>query len=220
MGGSDQWGNITMGTELVRKVTGRSAAGLTSPLLLRADGQKFGKSEAGNDRVWLDATLTSPFALHQFLLNADDATTPGLLRFFTFLDHDTIEELDAATLRVPQERRAQRAAANEIVALVHGRDAAIAAERAGEALFGESIADLDEATLLEVVADAGRQLGKVVLGVVARHDDAADAGRDRPQDQFDLGLGRDHARFVLQPVARPDLDDLDVRQHTVPLLTA
>ena len=154
LGGSDQWGNITMGTELVRKVTGRSAAGLTSPLLLRADGQKFGKSEAGNDRVWLDATLTSPFALHQFLLNADDATTPGLLRFFTFLDHDTIEELDAATLRVPQERRAQRAAANEIVALVHGRDAAIAAERAGEALFGESIADLDEATLLEVVADA------------------------------------------------------------------
>jgi len=154
LGGSDQWGNITMGTELVRKVTGHPAHGLTSPLLLRADGQKFGKSEGGNDRVWLDASLTSPYALHQFLLNADDATTPALLRFFTFLDHSTILELDEATLVKPQERRAQRALANAVVALVHGEDAARNAERAGEALFSETIAELDEATLLQTVADA------------------------------------------------------------------
>ncbi len=154
LGGSDQWGNITMGTELVRKVTGSSVAGITSPLLLRADGQKFGKSEGGNDRVWLDATMTSPFVLHQFLLNADDDTTPGLLRFFTFLDHETILELDEATRTAPQERRAQRAVANDVVALVHGEEAARLAERAGEALFAESIAELDEATLLQVVADA------------------------------------------------------------------
>ena len=153
LGGSDQWGNITMGTELIRKSTGRTAAGLTSPLLLRADGQKFGKSEAGAN-IWLDASLTSPFEMHQFLLNADDATTPALLRFFTFLDHDTINGLDEATKSAPQERRAQRALANAVVALVHGEDAATSAERAGEALFQPSIAQLDEATLLTVVADA------------------------------------------------------------------
>jgi tyrosyl-tRNA synthetase len=154
LGGSDQWGNITVGTELVRKATGHSADGITTPLLLRADGQKFGKSESGNENVWLDASMTSPFALHQFLLNSDDESTPGLLRYFTFLDHATILELDEATRTAPQERRAQRAAANAIVTLVHGEDAAANAERAGEALFAESIADLDEATLLQIVADA------------------------------------------------------------------
>ena len=154
LGGSDQWGNITMGTELVRKVTGQSAAGLTSPLLLRPDGRKYGKSEGGNDRVWLDPTMTSPFALHQFLLNSEDEMTPTLLRFFTFLDHDTISDLDESLRRDPQARRAQRALANAVVAMVHGDDAALRSERAGEALFNESIAELDEATLLEVVADA------------------------------------------------------------------
>jgi tyrosyl-tRNA synthetase len=154
LGGSDQWGNITVGTELVRKATGHSADGVTTPLLLRADGQKFGKSEGGNENVWLDATMTSPFALHQFLLNADDVAAPAMLRYFTFLDHETIRELDEATRSVPQERRAQRAAANAIVTMVHGADVAARAERAGEALFAESIAELDEATLLQVVADA------------------------------------------------------------------
>ena len=153
LGGSDQWGNITMGTELIRKATGRTAAGLTSPLLLRGDGTKFGKSESGGN-IWLDASMTSPFEMHQFLLNSDDAMTPILVRFFTFLDHDTIRELDAATLSSPQERRAQRALANAVVELVHGEDAARRAERAGEALFQPSIAELDEATLLTVVADA------------------------------------------------------------------
>ncbi|HEV3268079.1 MAG TPA: tyrosine--tRNA ligase [Acidimicrobiales bacterium] len=153
LGGSDQWGNITMGTELVRKATGASAAGLTSPLLLRPDGTKFGKSEGG-EQVWLDAARTSPFKMHQFLLNSDDEVASALLRFFTFLDHETILGLDEATASVPKERRAQRALANEVVAMVHGDDAAKKAERAGEALFTETIADLDEATLLEVVADA------------------------------------------------------------------
>ncbi|HUX03593.1 MAG TPA: tyrosine--tRNA ligase [Acidimicrobiales bacterium] len=154
LGGSDQWGNITMGTELVRKVTGATAFGLTVPLLLRADGQKFGKSDKGNERVWLDAALTTPFAMHQFLLNSDDVVTPQLLRFFTFLSHEEIRELDDAIKHSPQERRAQRALANEIVTMVHGADAARSAERAGEALFSDAIADLDERTLLEIVADA------------------------------------------------------------------
>jgi tyrosyl-tRNA synthetase len=154
LGGSDQWGNITIGTELVRKITGSVVAGLTSPLLLRADGQKFGKSEGGNERVWLDGSMTSPYALHQYLLNSDDETTPALLRFFTFLDHATILELDESVRVAPQERRAQRALANAVVSLVHGETASLNAERAGEALFSEAIAGLDEATLLQVVADA------------------------------------------------------------------
>jgi tyrosyl-tRNA synthetase len=154
LGGSDQWGNITMGTELIRKVTGAAAAGITSPLLLRADGQKFGKSEVGNEHVWLDASMTSPFKLHQYLLNVEDALTGQMLRFFTFLDHETIVQLDGATASAPQERRAQRALANAVVALVHGDTAARSAERAGESLFSEEIINLDEATLLQVVADA------------------------------------------------------------------
>ena len=154
LGGSDQWGNITMGAELVRKVTSKNVAGLTSPLLLRADGQKFGKSEGGNERVWLDASLTSPFAFHQYLLNSEDEMMPALLRFFTFLDHDVILELDEATRTAPQERRAQRALANAVVSFVHGDEAARNAEKAGEALFSEEITALDEATLLQVVADA------------------------------------------------------------------
>jgi tyrosyl-tRNA synthetase len=154
LGGSDQWGNITMGIELVRKVAGASAYGLTSPLLLRGDGKKFGKTEGGNERVWLDATMTSPFALHQYLLNSDDDSTPQMLRFFTFLDHERILELDEALKTAPQERQAQRALANAVVALVHGEAAALSAEKAGEALFSEAIADLDETTLLQVVADA------------------------------------------------------------------
>lgn len=153
LGGSDQWGNITAGCELVRKVAGGLASGLTSPLLLRSNGQKFGKSEGG-EQIWLDASRTSPFRMHQFLLNSDDDLTPSLLRFFTFLDHETILELDESIVSAPQERRAQRALANAVVALVHGEDAAQKADRAGEALFGESIAALDEATLLDVVADA------------------------------------------------------------------
>ena len=154
VGGSDQWGNITMGAELVRKVAGATAYGLTLPLLLRADGRKFGKSESGNESVWLDSARTTPFAMHQFLLNSDDVVTPQLLRYYTFLSHEEISELDGAIASAPQERRAQRVLANHVVAMVHGDAAAQSAERAGRALFGDEIRSLDEATLLEIVADA------------------------------------------------------------------
>jgi len=154
LGGSDQWGNITAGAELVRKVTRQSVHAVTSPLLLRPDGRKFGKSESGNEHVWLDATMTSPYTLYQFLLNSEDATMPALLRFYTFLSHDEISELDASVRDAPQERRAQRALADAVVTMVHGEAAAQAAQRAGEALFSEHIAQLDEATLLDVMSDA------------------------------------------------------------------
>jgi tyrosyl-tRNA synthetase len=153
MGGSDQWGNITMGTELVRKQTGETAYGITSPLLLRADGTKFGKSEGG-EQIWLDPARTSPFKMYQFLLNSDDVIVPQLLRFFTFLGHDEILSLDEATSSRPEERQAQRALAAAVVTLVHGEEAAAKAQRASEALFSTSIAELDEATLLDVLEDA------------------------------------------------------------------
>ncbi len=153
LGGSDQWGNITLGAEIVRKMTGHAAYGLTSPLILRADGTKFGKTASG-DNVWLDAARTSPFAMHQFFLNCDDVVTGTLLRFVTFVDHDTLAELDEATESHPERRTAQRRLADEVVTLVHGADAAARARRAGEALFSEAIAELDESTLLEAVADA------------------------------------------------------------------
>ncbi|HEV2427288.1 MAG TPA: tyrosine--tRNA ligase, partial [Acidimicrobiales bacterium] len=154
LGGSDQWGNITAGAEFVRRVTRSTADGMTSPLLLRADGRKFGKSEGGNENVWLDPAMTSPFRMYQFLLNSDDEITPKLLRWFTFLTHDEIDELDAATRDAPEQRRAQRALALDVVARLHGDAAAAGAERASDALFSEAIAALDESTLLEAVADA------------------------------------------------------------------
>jgi len=154
IGGSDQWGNIVGGAELIRRVTGSVAYGLTSPLLVDSSGTKYGKTTTGDQNLWLDASLTPPFALHQFLLNAEDEMTPTLIRFFTFLSHEEILELDEATRTAPQQRRAQRVLANEVVAMVHGADAARASERAGEALFSPLISELDEATLLQVVADA------------------------------------------------------------------
>ncbi len=168
LGGSDQWGNITFGTELVRKVTGHSAAGLTSPLLLRPDGRKFGKSEGGNERVWLDAERTSPYALYQFLLNVDDVMVPTMLRFYTFLDHERIVELDDLTATSPQRREGQRALARAVVELVHGVDAVVGAERASEALFSVAIRELDEALLLQATADAPSStmsLGELDAGV-------------------------------------------------------
>jgi tyrosyl-tRNA synthetase len=154
LGGSDQWGNIISGVDLVRKSTGGDVDGLTSPLLLRPDGQKFGKTEGGNQSVWLSAELTRPYSLFQFLLNQEDAMVEQLLKFFTFLDHGAIDELVAATVTAPRERRAQRALATAVVSLVHGDAAAAASDRAGRALFSEDIAGLDEQSLLDVTADA------------------------------------------------------------------
>lgn len=152
VGGSDQWGNITMGVELVRKVAGAEVHGLTTPLVTKADGTKFGKTESG--AVWLDPAMTSPYRLYQFLLQSEDAVVGRYLRSFTFLDHDAILALDAETAVRPQRREAQRALAREVVALVHGAMEAARAERASAALFGEDLATLDERTLLEVVDDA------------------------------------------------------------------
>jgi tyrosyl-tRNA synthetase len=152
LGGSDQWGNITMGVELIRKARGETAFAMTSPLITKADGTKFGKSESG--ALFLDARRTSPYALYQFFLRTEDALVGDYLRYFTFLEHDEILSLDEATNKQPAERTAQRVLAREVVTLVHGADETRRVERASEVLFSEDIASLDEQTLLEVFADA------------------------------------------------------------------
>jgi tyrosyl-tRNA synthetase len=152
IGGSDQWGNITMGIELIRKVRQREAFGLTTPLVLKADGTKFGKTESG--AVWLDAARTSPYQLYQFFLRSEDGMVGPYLRYFTFLSHDEIGALDAATAEHPERREAHRVLARQVCTLVHGADETARAEHAAAALFGGELADLDERTLLDVFADA------------------------------------------------------------------
>jgi len=152
VGGSDQWGNITMGVELIRKVARSEAFGLTTPLVTRDDGTKFGKTESGT--VWLDAGRTSPYRLYQFFLQSSDAVVGDYLRYFTFLTLTEITALDAETAARPERRAAQRALARAVCSMVHGADETGRAERASAALFGEEIAAVDEQTLLEVFDDA------------------------------------------------------------------
>ncbi len=152
IGGSDQWGNITMGVDLVRRTRQAEVYGLTSPLVVKADGTKFGKTEAGT--VWLDASRTSPYQLYQFFLRSDDTVVGTYLRYFTFLDADELLALDEATSARPERREAARALARAVCALVHGEGEAARAERAAEALYTGVLAELDERSLLEVLAEA------------------------------------------------------------------
>jgi len=145
-GGSDQWGNLTSGIDLIRKAEGESAHAIGTPLITNSDGTKFGKSE-GN-AVWLDPTLTSPYAFYQFWLNTDDADVINRLKVFTFLSRADIEELEGAVATEPFKRLAQRTLAVSVTSLVHGRAATDAAIQAAHALFGQGeLSDLDEATL-------------------------------------------------------------------------
>jgi tyrosyl-tRNA synthetase len=145
-GGSDQWGNLTSGTDLIRKVEGASAHILATPLITNSDGKKFGKSE-GN-AIWLDEDLTSPYAFYQFWLNVEDADVVDRLKVFTFLTRAQIDELAAQTADAPHLRAAQKRLAFEVTALVHSPEAAQAAVDASAALFGQGdLEALDAATL-------------------------------------------------------------------------
>ncbi|MEO0049376.1 MAG: hypothetical protein RL556_708 [Actinomycetota bacterium] len=151
-GGSDQWGNLTSGTDLIHRATGESAHVLASPLITNSDGKKFGKSE-GN-AVWLDAELTSPYAFYQFWLNVEDADVVDRLKVFTFLSKAEIDELADQTLTAPYLRAAQKRLAYEVTALVHSVDAAEAAIAASAALFGQGeLEELDEATLQAALSE-------------------------------------------------------------------
>ena len=154
-GGSDQWGNITAGVDLVRKADGAGVHALATPLVTKADGTKFGKTETGT--VWLDPSLTSPYAFYQFWLGAEDAMVATYLRLFTFLDRGQVEALEAATRERPAARQAQRALAREVTTLVHGAAAADAVEAASAALFGRgALADLPPGVLAQAVSELPR----------------------------------------------------------------
>jgi tyrosyl-tRNA synthetase len=150
-GGSDQWGNITMGLDLVRKAKHEEVHAFTWPLLVRSDGKKYGKSVDG--AVWLDRDMTSPFALYQWFFRAPDADVPDMLRKFTFLSQEEMSELDKLIVEHPERRAAQRALAAAVCTYVHGADETSRAERASAALYTEDIASLDEALLADVVRD-------------------------------------------------------------------
>jgi tyrosyl-tRNA synthetase len=151
MGATDQWGNITAGIELVRKLRGKKVHGLVMPLLTTSSGVKFGKTEAG--AVWLDPERTLPFRFYQFWLNTEDASVIQYLKYFTYLDWDTIADLERATEAAPERREAQRVLAGEVTRLVHGDDSTRRAERASSVMFTEAITSLSAADLLEVFDD-------------------------------------------------------------------
>ncbi|MCC3295532.1 tyrosine--tRNA ligase [Arthrobacter sp. zg-Y411] len=151
-GGSDQWGNLTSGTELVRKVEGKTVHALGTPLVTNSDGTKFGKSE-GN-AVWLDGDMTSPYAMYQFWLNTTDADVVDRLKVFTFMSRQRIEELERAVAEAPHKREAQRALAFDVTSLIHGVEATEKVIAASAALFGQGeVKDLDEATLKAATAE-------------------------------------------------------------------
>ncbi len=152
MGGSDQWGNITAGMDLIRKLRGARAFGLVSPLVTTSAGVKFGKTEAGT--IWLDPAMTSPFRFYQFWLNTDDRDAVRYLKFFTFLDRDEIEALARATAEHPERREAQRTLARAVTSLVHGEAHVHRAERAAQVLFAEDIAGASVDDVLMVFEDA------------------------------------------------------------------
>lgn len=177
MGGSDQWGNITTGTELIRRIEGGEAFALTCPLITKADGGKFGKTESGN--VWLDANRTSPYQFYQFWLNTSDEDAVKYIKIFTLLKREEVEALIEEHAKAPHERLLQKRLAEEITVMVHGRDAFDFAVEASQILFGkgttETLRKMDDTTLLSVfdgvpvfeVSKQALELGVPVLDLLS-----------------------------------------------------
>ncbi|HKJ41451.1 MAG TPA: tyrosine--tRNA ligase [Sunxiuqinia sp.] len=167
MGGSDQWGNITTGTELIRRKDGRDAFALTIPLIKKADGSKFGKTESGN--VWLDSKYTSPYKFYQFWLNTSDDDAEQYIRIFTLLEQDEIDALIAEHREAPHTRLLQKKLAEEVTVMVHSREDFDMAVEASQILFGrgtaENLKKLDEQTFLSVFEGVPQfQVNKAQLG--------------------------------------------------------
>jgi tyrosyl-tRNA synthetase len=158
LGGSDQWGNITAGIELIRRVRGHAAYGITLPLVTKTDGSKFGKTES--DTVWLDGRKTSPYEMYQFWLNTVDDDVVSYLKFFTFLEPEEIDDLQTATHNSPDRREAQRVLARHVTALVHGEGAMAEAETISGALFSGDVESLTEPQLVQ----ASRAMPTTTLG--------------------------------------------------------
>jgi tyrosyl-tRNA synthetase len=152
LGGSDQWGNLVSGVDLIRRVTGSTAHALATPLIAKPDGRKYGKTEGG--AIWLSPELMSPYAFYQFWINRSDAEVPGLLRVFTFRTAEEIEALEQQTRDKPAARAGQHVLAEDVTTLVHGAQECAKAVAASRALFGQGeLADLDERTLADALAE-------------------------------------------------------------------
>lgn len=150
-GGSDQWGNITTGVELIRRTRDQAAYALVYPLITKADGSKFGKTKSGS--IWLSAQRTSPYRFYQFWLNTDDRDVINYLKYFTWLNQDEIKELEAAVADHPEQRQAQRALAQAVTRMLHDESGLKRAEMASQVLFGGEITGLTAAEIAEVFAD-------------------------------------------------------------------
>lgn len=150
-GGSDQWGNITAGVELIRRKRGEIVYAMVYPLITKADGTKFGKTESGS--VWLSPQRTSPYRFYQFWLNTDDKDVVNYLKFFTFLDQEAVRELAEAVEKQPEQRQAQRVLAREMTRIVHGQTALERAEQASQVLFGGEMRGLSAADIQEIFAE-------------------------------------------------------------------
>jgi tyrosyl-tRNA synthetase len=151
IGGSDQWGNITAGTDLIRKKLAAASWGLTFPLITKSDGTKFGKTEEG--AVWLDPKKTSPYKFYQFFINTEDSMVPAYLRKFTLLSKTDIEELEAKHAANPAAREAHRALAREVTTIVHGAAARDDAVKASEIMFGGTLDGITEALFRDVAGE-------------------------------------------------------------------
>ena len=212
MGGSDQWGNITAGTELIRRTLGTDAFGVTLPLVTTADGKKFGKTAEGTS-VWLDPARTSPYRFYQYWINVDDRNAGEYLRMFTLMEREAVEALDAALEARPESREAQAALAWDVTARVHGPDAALAAREASRIVFDRK-ADPRELSraVLEMLRDElpYHRVGSRLEGTVSVVDLLVDTG---------LVKSRGDARRQLQQGAvtvngrRLGADDLTIAPH-------
>ena len=177
VGGSDQWGNILTGVELIRRVRGQRAHALVYPLLTRADGSKFGKTAVGTS-VWLSPARTSPYRFYQYWFNTDDADALTYLKYFTWLDQSRIAELEHLLFEQPERREAQRTLAREVTRMVHGETALARAEQASQALFGGDITGLDSADIEDIFAEvpSSELAGDALSGGVAVIDLLVSAG--------------------------------------------
>jgi len=211
LGGSDQWGNLTAGVDLIRRVEGATVHALATPLITRPDGEKFGKSTGST--LYLDPEVTSPFTFYQWFLNVDDSVAGTYLRVFSFRPHDEIEALEAAVAERPDAREAQRALAVEVTELVHGADAAARAAEASLALFGQGdLASLDEATLAAAFADLPRASVPAANGIPSVLDLLVASGLSESRGQARRVLSEGGAYLnnarVTDVAAIPDRSDL------------
>ncbi len=156
IGGSDQWGNITAGIELIRRVHGKPAWGMTFPLITTSDGRKFGKTEEGN--IWLDPRRTSPYRFSQYWIQTDDRDVGRFLRYFTFLPIEEIDEIEKEHLKSPEKRAGQRRLSQELTTLVHGSAAARSVERAAKILFGAQLDGIEKTDLLSAAEEMPKTL--------------------------------------------------------------